>query len=83
MTIETVRGALGWCSVINFGFLVWWWLFFTFAHDWVYQIHGIWFKMPPETFDLINYTGMAAFKLLIFVFNLVPYFALRIVEKRS
>ncbi len=79
MTLELLRDMLGWCSVINIGLLLYWWLIITFAHDWVYRFHGRWFKIPVETFDAIHYGGMAFFKLTIFVFNLVPYLALRIV----
>jgi len=34
MTIEIIRDALGWCAVINFGLFLWWFLLFTFAHNW-------------------------------------------------
>jgi len=79
MTIDTLRQMLLWCFVINYGLLLWWFLFFTFAHDWVYRFHGKWFKMPVEKFDAIHYAGIAFFKICIFVFNLVPYIALQIV----
>ncbi|MBT6231341.1 MAG: hypothetical protein HOI47_32265 [Candidatus Scalindua sp.] len=79
MTIDMVRDALLWCFIINIGILLWWFLFFSLAHDWVYQFHGKWFKLPVEKFDAIHYAGMAFFKICIFVFNIVPYFALCIV----
>ena len=79
MTIDMVRDALLWCFIINIGILLWWFLFFSLAHDWVYQFHGRWFKLPVEKFDAIHYAGMAFFKICIFVFNIVPYFALCIV----
>ncbi len=68
MTIDLVRDALRW-----------WFLFFTLAHDWVYQFHGKWFKLSVDKFDAIHYASMAFFKICIFLFNIVPYFALRIV----
>ncbi len=79
MTVEILRGVLGWCSVINMGLLLWWFLFLVFAHDLVYRIHSRWFKIPVETFDAIHYAGMAFLKIAIIVFNIIPYFALRIV----
>lgn len=78
MTVEIVRDTLFWCSIINMGLLLWWVLFFVAAHDWMYQFHSKWFKVPKENFDSIHYSGMAFFKICIFMFNLVPYFALRI-----
>ena len=79
MTIDLVRDALLWCFIINIGILLWWFLFFSLAHDWVYQFHGKWFKLSVEKFDAIHYAAMAFFKICIFVFNIVPYFALCIV----
>jgi len=79
MTIETIRAALGWCSIINMGLLMWWFLIITLAHDWVYHFHGKWFKLSVAKFDEIHYAGIAFFKIAIFFFNIVPYFALRIV----
>jgi len=79
MTVETIRDVLGWCAVINLGLLLWWCLFFMLAHDWMYRIHGKWFKLPVERFDAIHYSGMAFFKICILLFNIAPYLAIRIV----
>ena len=70
---------LGWCSLINIGLLVLWFAMFSLAHDWIYQLHGRWFKLSTERFDAIHYAGMALFKMAILLFNLVPYLALRLV----
>ena len=80
MTIEIIRDALLWCAVINMGLLLWWLLFFVTAHDWMYRLHSKWFDLSIEKFDSIHYAGMAFFKIGIFLLNLVPYFALRIVS---
>ncbi len=79
MTFELVRDTLLWCTVINFGLLTLWFVGFIVARDWIRRLHGKWFKFSEESFDVIHYAGMAIFKLLIFVFNLVPYIALLIV----
>jgi hypothetical protein len=79
MSIKMVRDVLLWCGVINYGLLLWWFLFFTLAHDWSYRITGRWFRLSVEQFDAMNYIGMALFKTGILLFNLVPYVALRIV----
>ncbi len=79
MTIYMVRDALLWCFIINMGLLLWWFMFFTLAHDWVYRFHGKWFKLSVDKFDAIHYAGMAFFKIFILFFNIVPYFALLIV----
>ena len=81
MDILMIRAFLGWCAVINMGLLLWWWCFFVFAHDWVYGFHSKWFKLSVEQFDTIHYAGIAYFKIAIFVFNIVPYFALLIISR--
>jgi hypothetical protein len=79
MDIEILRSTLGWCTVINFGLLLWWALFILLVHDLVYRLHSRWFKLSVEQFDAIHYTGMAFFKIMVLLFNLAPYIALRIV----
>ncbi len=79
MTIETVRAVLAWSSVLNIGWLVVWFLFFSLAHDWIYRLHRQWFNLSVEKFDAIHYAGMALLKVGILLFNLVPYLAMRIV----
>jgi len=79
MTLETIRRTLGWCTVINCAFLLIWVLLFLCAHDWIYQIHGMWFPMSKETFTTVHYTGIGLFKIGVLAFNLTPYAALRIV----
>jgi len=78
MTLEIVRSSLAWCIVINMGLLIWWLLFFTMAHDWMYRMHTKWFKLSVDAFDTIHYSGMGLFKIGIILLNLVPYLALRI-----
>jgi hypothetical protein len=79
MTAEMIRSALGWCTLINWAFLLWWWIWVTLAHDWMYRVHSKWFNISEERFDEIHYKGMGAFKIGTIVFNLTPYLALRIV----
>lgn len=79
MDLETIRAALGWCTLINWGLLVIWLLFLSFASDFVYNMHSKWIKVSREQFSAIHYGGMAAYKTAVFLFNLVPYIALRIV----
>jgi hypothetical protein len=80
MTVEMVRSALLWCVIINAGWLFLWFMMFALARDWIYRMHGKWFKMSQETFHAIHYAGMAILKLCTVVFFLVPYLALLIVS---
>jgi len=77
MTVELIRNVLGWCTVINYGLLLVWFVFFMLARDWIYQLHGRWFNISHQNFDAIHYSGMAIYKIGIFLLNLVPYIVLR------
>lgn len=80
MNIEVARNFLLWCTIINYGILLLWFLFFVTARDWMYRFHGRWFRLSGEQFDAIHYTGMAVFKIGIILFNLVPLVVLCIVS---
>lgn len=79
MTIELLREMLGWCVLINFGLLLWWFGFLVFAHDFTFRLHSAWFDLTVNQFDAIHYQAMAYFKLAVFILNLVPWIALHIV----
>jgi hypothetical protein len=79
MTLETIRDVLAWCSVMNIILLFLWFIMFALARDWVYRMHSKWYKLSQDAFNTIHYSGIAFFKIVIFVFNIVPYLALRIV----
>ena len=79
MTPEILRAALGWATLINWALLLFWWFFVSVGHDLTYAIHSKFFSITEETFDEVHYKGMMYFKVLVFVTNLAPYLALRIV----
>ena len=81
MSINGIRDILLWCLGINYGILIIWFGVFLIAHDWLYQLHARWFKLPVESFDAIHYAGMATYKIGILLFNLVPLLALYGVAK--
>ena len=80
MSIEMVRDALLWCTVINYALLVIWFLLLALPHDGLYRLWGRWFRVTSEQFDAINFSGIVLFKLGVILFNLVPYIALRIIR---
>jgi hypothetical protein len=79
MTLEIIRDTLGWCTIINSGFLAIWILMMTLGRTFMFRMHGRLFPMSEERFNAIHYAGLAFLKTLIIVFNLTPYLALRIV----
>jgi hypothetical protein len=80
MSIEVTRNFLLWCTVIDYGILLVWFLFFALARDWIQGLHSRWFHLSGDQFDAIHYAGMAIFKIGIILFNVVPLVVLYIVE---
>ncbi len=76
MLTASLREFLLWCLALNLGVLLLWFAVFALAHDFVYNLHGRWFKLSREKFDAIHYQGMAAYKIAIYFFLLIPYLAL-------
>ncbi|HTA64313.1 MAG TPA: hypothetical protein VK753_02305 [Xanthomonadaceae bacterium] len=76
MSLATLKIALLWCAAINYSVLILWFILVTLAHDAFYRISARFFRITPQTFDAVNYGGIAAYKLVILSFNLVPYVAL-------
>jgi uncharacterized protein DUF6868 len=48
-------------------------------HGWMHRLSNRWYRVSAEQFDLLQLCGITLYKLLIFMFNLVPYIALLIV----
>jgi hypothetical protein len=79
MSIEVARSTLLWCTIINYGLLMIWFLLFVLPHEWLYRLWGRGFRLSIEQFDAVSFAGIVLFKSGILLFNLVPYIALRIV----
>ena len=79
MSIDVLRNFFLWCAVINYSVLMVWVVLLMSPHDWLYRLWGKWFPLTAQQFDVINFGGIALYKLGILLFNLVPYVALRIV----
>jgi len=76
MIINEIKYVLLWCTGLNYTVLFIWFGVFVFAHDWMYRMHGRWFKLSVETFDTIHYACLAIYKIGILLLNLVPLIAL-------
>jgi hypothetical protein len=79
MDMQTVTAFFMWCTIINFGFLMIWFLGFMVVSDLSYRLHNKWFPMSRDTFNVSMYVFLGVFKLLVIVFNAVPYVVLLII----
>jgi len=82
MSLAALRDMFLWCLIINYGILVLWFIVFISAREFIYRLHGRWFKLTPSQFDGIHYSGMAIYKIAIFIFNVTPLLGLIIVGDR-
>lgn len=79
MDITLIQEFLLWNTIINYGILLIWLLFFILARDWMYRLHTNWFNISQQNFDTIHYTCMAIFKIAIIIFNFVPFIVISII----
>jgi len=82
MDIRTIKEFFKWCTIINVALLGFSAIMIIAAPEFIYGAHGQLFHMPREAFDVVLYSFLGLYKIVILVFNLVPYVALRIVEKK-
>jgi hypothetical protein len=68
-----------WCTIINGAILIVWAASCALVPDLIYRMQSRWFPMPRETFTVVFYTLIGVFKMLVLVFNAVPYAALLLV----
>ena len=79
MDIDSIRAIFMWCTILNVALLSLSSLICVCAGDCVYRIHSKWFSISRETFNVAIYSFLGLYKVLVFVFNLIPYVALLIV----
>jgi hypothetical protein len=72
-----------WCTILNYLVLLLWFIVFSLAHDWMFKLHGRWFRLTAAQFDALHYGGMAVYKVGILLLNLVPYIVLNIVARHA
>lgn len=76
MDVSAIKQFLIWSTVINYAMVSVWFAVFALWHDGLYRLHTRWFRLAPETFDALNYGGMAVYKIGVLLFNLVPLLVL-------
>jgi len=80
MTTQLLQSFFMWCSIINIGMLMLLFFIITSAKEWAYKMHSRWFNISKESFDLVLYCFLGAYKLLVFLFCIIPWIALSIIN---
>lgn len=64
---------------MNGGLLLLWSAIFLALPDFPYRLHRRWFPASRETYGVVMYIFLGAFKMLFLFFNVVPFLALLII----
>lgn len=80
MDIQMLTSFFMWCTILNIGFLILSFLIVVFAGDFIYKMHSKWFPMPRETFNVVLYSCLVMYKIIVFVFNVMPWAVLAIIH---
>jgi hypothetical protein len=78
MNAETLTTFFMWCTIINGGLLILSTLLCMALKNVIATMHGKLFGITPEATKTAVYGYLGLFKILWFIFNVVPYVALLI-----
>lgn len=76
MTLELLREFLGWCTLINIGLLAVSSLALITMRRFIAPLHAKMFGLNENQITDHYFRYLAQFKVLVIVFNLVPWIAL-------
>ena len=79
MDIQTLTVFFMWCSIINFGLLLFLGLAFLLAPNLIYKLQSMFIPISREMFNVIFYSFIGFFKVIVLVFNVVPWIVLEII----
>ena len=79
MDIQTLTSFFMWCSMINIGMLFFLAFIYMLAPNLTYRLQSKFIPISRETFDIVFYSFLGFYKVVVLVFNVVPWIALLII----
>ena len=79
MDIQALTTFFMWCTIINVGLLLFLALIYVLVPNLAYRLQSRWIPISRETFDVVFYAFIGFFKVVVLVFNVVPWIALLII----
>jgi len=76
--ISFLISFFGWCSLLNIGMLLFATLLLISFRKFTKNIHSKLFNIPEAELDILYFKYLAYYKICIFIFNLAPYAALKL-----
>jgi hypothetical protein len=81
--LDVIAGILIRSFLGGIALLTVWFFCFVLAGDCIYRLHSRWFAIPRQAFDTLHYALMAATKISLILFFLLPWIAIRLVSKQK
>ena len=76
MDINLLQRFFLYGMLINFGVILMWFAAYALGRTAIHALHGRWFPLTPAQFDAVHYGGIAAAKILTWIFFAVPWIVL-------
>ncbi len=83
ITLESLATILGGAFLINVVILLLWFIIVLICPDWLYGITSKWFSIDKHEFDIINYGGIAFYKVINIAFFLCPYLSVKLLLRKK
>ena len=80
ISIDTLTTFLGWCTVLNIGMLSFTVFLVTVLKEPMIKAHVKIFGINRENLQLTYFKYLGHFKIAIYMLNLMPYIALKIIK---
>jgi len=77
--LETVTEFFKWCTVIHLGLFVFTAIMCIWCRPFIQRIHGKMFNLSEDTVNAMLYGFLSLYKILFFIFVLVPWIALLVI----
>lgn len=77
--LDVLTAIFGWCAVINIALLLFSSLWVTVFREFTKRLHSTLMQVDASELNAYYFQYLGNYKLLILVFNIVPYIALRLI----
>ena len=82
MDIKTLIGFFKWCTSINIALFAFTIIMFLLVPGFVYKTQSWIFPISREAFNMVFYSFLAVYKIMIIIFNVVPLISLLIISNK-
>ena len=80
-SIKIMATFLGWCTIINFGILLFGVLAWMLVNEYTSQLAVSMMGSTPQEVKVAFLNGVMVYRAGIVLFNMVPYIALKIMDR--